>query len=84
MFLRPFGSCVLTVASATLRDVERQALTRFLCLLPQSYAKKRTHASFRATNFRRSTKCQPERLHPTHQRGREHAPQAHLRPHEDD
>ena len=24
-FLRPFGSCVLTVASATLRDVERQA-----------------------------------------------------------
>ena len=32
MFLRPFGSCVLTVASATLRDVERQALTRFLCL----------------------------------------------------
>ena len=32
MFLRPFGSCVLTVASATLRDVERQALTRVLCL----------------------------------------------------
>ena len=24
-FLRPFGSCVLSVASATLRDVERQA-----------------------------------------------------------